>query len=96
MSDSVFKNPERVREQMDLPGVVSYSFVGESTPEYHARLEEIVVRIAGEENVHRRAFRESSRGVYTAYRFRIFHMDFDEVEALYREVSRLPGTRFVL
>ncbi len=81
---------------MDLPGKVSYSFVGDSSPEYHAKLEEIVVRVAGEENVHRRAFRESSGGVYTAYRFVIFHTDFEEVEALYREVGRLPGTRFVL
>lgn len=96
MDDSVFKDPERVRKQMDLPGVVSYSFVGESTPEYHARLEEVVVRIAGDANIHHRTYRESSRGAYTAYRFDIFHTEFEEVEALYREVGRLPGTRFVL
>ena len=96
MADSVFKDPERVRRQMDLPGVVSYSFVGESTPEYHAKLEEIVVRVAGDDNIHHRTFRESSKGAYTAYRFEIFHTEFEEIEALYREVAALPGTRFVL
>lgn len=96
MPDDVFRNRERVKEQMDLPGEVSYSFIGESTPRYHAQLEEIVVRIAGEENIRRRTFRSSSRGNYTAYKFEVFHMSFEEVESLYREVMGLEGTRFVL
>jgi len=96
MSDSVFKDPEQVRKNMDLPGVVSYSFIGASTPEYHAKLEEIIVRIAAEDNVQSRSFRESAAGAYTAYRYEVFHTDFQDVEAIYREVKDLPGTRFVL
>lgn len=96
VSDSVFKDPENVKKNMDLPGVVPYSFVGESSPEYHAKLEEIVVRVAGEENVHRRSFRESSSGTYTAYKYDVFHTDFEDVESIYREVKELVGTKFLL
>jgi putative lipoic acid-binding regulatory protein len=93
---SVFNDPERVREQLKLPAVVEYSVVGLSTSEYHAKLEEIVVRVAGEANIHRRAFRESSGGAYTAYRYAIFHTDFADVESFYRQVGSLPGTKAVL
>lgn len=81
---------------MALPGEVSYSFVGDPSPEYHARVEEIIVRIVGEDNIRRRTFRSSTQGHYTAYRFEVFHMAFEEVEAIYREVGALPGTKFVL
>lgn len=96
MADSVFQDPENVRRQMNLPAVVSYSFVGASTPEYHAKLEEIVVRVAGEDNIHSRTYRASSEGKYTAYRYEIFQSDFADVETIYREVAALPGTKFVV
>jgi putative lipoic acid-binding regulatory protein len=93
---SVFKNPERMREQLNLPTVIRYSFVGLSTPEYHARLEALVVRVAGEHNIRKRRFRESSTGRFTAYKYDVYHDEFATVEALYREVIALEGTRFVL
>lgn len=96
MSNDVFKNRKAVEQQMELPGTVDYSFVGESSPEYHAKVEEILIRVAGEENIRRRSFRESSKGVYTAYKFNVFHMEFHEVEDIYREVCALPGTKFVV
>jgi putative lipoic acid-binding regulatory protein len=94
--ESVFQDPERVRQQLNLPAVVEYSVIGLSTSEYHAKLEETVVRIAGEENIHRRAFRESAKGSYTAYRYAIFHSEFSDVELFYREVGSLAGTKAVL
>jgi putative lipoic acid-binding regulatory protein len=93
---SVFKDPEMVRNQLNLPAVVKYSFVGMSTPEYHARLEEIVVRFAQESNIRNRSQKASSAGTYTAYRFEVYHDDFEDVEGIYREVMALPGTRFVV
>ncbi len=96
MADEVFRDREMVKKQMDLPGEVSYSFIGVSTPEYHARLEQIVVRTVGEENVRHRSFRASGGGNYTAYRYELFHLAFEEVEQLYRDVMALPGTKFVL
>ncbi len=94
--ESVFDNPEAVREQLNLPAVIKYSFVGDSSPEYHAKLEEIVVRIAGDPNIRKRSFKESREGRYTAYRFEIYHDAFEDVEALYRAVSGLKGTKFVI
>lgn len=96
LSDEVFNNRERVKKQMALPGEVDYSFVGDSSPEYHAKVEEIVVRLVGEDNIRRREFRESKKGNYTAYKYKVFHMAFEEVEDVYREVCALPGTRFVI
>lgn len=98
MSDpeSVFEDPEMVRQQMNLPAVIRYSFVGLSTPRYHAQLEEIVARIAGEENIRQRSYRKSRAGRYTAYVFEVFHDAFEDVESIYREVGRLDGTRFVV
>jgi len=93
---SVFRNPDAVREQLALPAVIAYSFIGLPTPEYHARLEAIVVRIAGETNVRKRSFNPSSGGKYTAYRFEVYHDDFEAVEAIYREVRGLEGTKFVV
>jgi oligopeptidase A len=93
---SVFNNPDAVREQLQLPAVVFYSFVGESSDRYHQRLDEIIQRIVGEENIRGRTRHPSAKGKYTAYRFEIFHERFDDVEAIYREVGALPGTRFVL
>jgi len=92
----MFKNPEAVRDQLALPSVISYSFVGDSSPEYHAKLEEIVVRVAGEENIRKRGYKESRKGNYTAYRFEIYHDRFQDVEDLYREVSDLEGTKFLI
>lgn len=93
---SVFRNPDAVRQQLDLPAVVAYSFIGLPTPEYHARLEAIVVRIAGPQNVRKRSFQSSSGGKYTAYRFEVYHDAFEDVEAMYREVGDLAGTKFVV
>ncbi|MGF1572339.1 MAG: DUF493 family protein [Sumerlaeia bacterium] len=93
---SVFKDPEMVREQLALPAVVKYSFVGLSTPEYHARLEEIVLRVANEVNIRNRTFKRSSEGAYTAYRYEVYHDNFQDVENLYREVMNLEGTKFVV
>ncbi|MBI5154779.1 DUF493 domain-containing protein [Candidatus Poribacteria bacterium] len=93
---SMFKDPETVKRQLKLPAVIAYSFVGDSTPEYHARLEEIVLRIVGESNIRKRTIRESSAGNYTAYRFEVFHDEFSDVESIYREVSALQGTRFMI
>lgn len=96
MPDDVFKDREAVKKQMDLPGVVHYSFVGDSSPEYHAKVEEIITRLAGEDNIRHRSFRASRKGTYTAYKFEIFHMAFEEMEQVYREVCDLPGTKFVV
>lgn len=93
---SVFNNPEAVREQLALPAVVDYSFVGPTQSQYHARIEEIVTRIAGEDNIRKRTLRQSSAGTYTAYKFEVYHTDFEDVEAIYREVGALEGTRFIV
>lgn len=93
---SVFKDPDMVREQLDLPAVIKYSFVGLATPDYHARVEEIVIRIAKEVNIRNRTYKVSSEGTYTAYRFEVYHDNFQDVEDLYREVMALEGTKFVV
>jgi oligopeptidase A len=93
---SVFQNPDAVREHLQLPAVVFYSFVGDSSERYQRTLETIIERIVGAKNVRGRTTRPSSQGKYTAYRFEVFHENFDDVEAIYREVGALPGTRFVL
>lgn len=85
-----------MREQLKLPTVIRYSFIGACSPSYHARLEEIVVRVAGEENIRKRTFRESSAGNYTAYRFEVYHDSFDDIESIYREVIALEQTKFVV
>lgn len=94
--DSVFKNPEAVKEQLNLPTVIGYSFIGPSSPKYHAQIEEIVTRVAGDKNIRKRTFRESAKGNYTAYKFEIYHDHFEDVEAIYREVGALPGTKFLV
>ncbi len=93
---SVFKNPEAVEKEMRLPAVVSYSFVGDSSPSYHARLVSTVEDVVGVGSVRRQTSRISRGGKYAAYKFDVFHATFDEVEALYRRVCDLEGTRFVL
>jgi putative lipoic acid-binding regulatory protein len=93
---SIFNDPERVRQQLNLPAVIEYSVIGLSSAEYHAKLEELIVRLVGDENIHRRSFRESSGGAYTAYRFAIFQSEFEDVEAFYRQVGALTGTKAVL
>jgi len=94
--DSVFKNPEAVKEQMNLPAVIGYSFVGVTSSRYHAQVEEIVTRIAGDDNVRSRRTRASAQGTYTAYKFEIYHTDFADVEAIYREIGALEGTKFLV
>ncbi len=94
--ESMFRNPKLVKEQLDLPAVINYSFVGLSSPHYHAKLEAIIVRIAGETNIRKRTFKESSGGRYTAYRYAVYHDVFDDVEAIYAEVAELAGTKFVI
>lgn len=96
MKRQVFKNREMVEKQVNLPGEYHYSFVGDSSPEYHAKLNEIVERLAGPQNVRRRTFRKSAKGNYTAYKFDVFHQELAEVEEVYREVGVLEGTRFLL
>jgi putative lipoic acid-binding regulatory protein len=96
MDRPMFKNPQAVREQLKLPAVLSHSFVGLADPSYHARLEEVVVRLVGESNIRQRSFRNSAQGRYTAYRYDVYHDDFDVLEALYRAVSDLDGTKFIV
>ena len=96
MDKSPFKNRKMVKEMIDLPTVINYSFVGLASPEYHAKLEKIVMRIAGDENIRKRSFKESARGNYTAYRYRIYHDDFETIEELYKAVSELEGTKFLV
>ena len=93
---SVFKNPEAVEREMRLPAVASYSFVGDSSPSYHARLVSTVEDVVGAASVRRQSTRPSKGGKYAAYHFEVFHATFDEVEALYRRVCDLEGTRLVL
>lgn len=94
--DSVFKDPEAVEREMRLPAVVCYSFVGDSSPSYHARLVSTVEDVVGVGSVRHQSSRPSRGGKYAAYKFEVFHVTFDEVEALYRRVCQLDGTRFVL
>jgi putative lipoic acid-binding regulatory protein len=93
---SPFQNPDVVQQQLDLPAVVPYSFVGDSSATYQATLEAILLRVVGAANIRTRRTQLSSGGKYTAYRFEVFHDRFEDVEAIYREVGALPGTRFVL
>lgn len=93
---SVFNDPESVKDQLNLPAVVKYSFVGPSTPEYHAKVEEIIVRVVGEQHIRSRQMKESSGGKYTAYRFEVYHDLFEDVESVYEQVAALEGTRFVI
>jgi len=93
---SVFKNPKMVKEQLDLPSVLNYSFVGETSNKYHACVDEIVTRVVGKENIRRRTFKESSKGNYTAYKYEIYHTKFEDVEMIYKEVMSLEGTKFVI
>lgn len=96
MSDSVFKNPEAVKQQLDLPAIINYSFVGDSSPEYHARVVATIEKIVGPENIRRRDLRPSSKGNYTAYKFEVYQEKFEEMEELYRLIGALEGTKFLL
>ncbi len=96
MGDSVFRDPEAVEREMNLPAVVPYSFVGDASPGYHARLMSLVEELVGAENVRYQTVRGRAGGKWAAYRFEVWHETFDEVEALYASVMALPGTRFVL
>ncbi len=95
-NESVFNDPEAVEEQLSLPSVVSYSFVGPSSPAYHARVEAIVTSVAGDENIHARSQVPSRKGNYTAYRYDVFHTVFQDVEQIYKLIGALEGTKFVI
>lgn len=92
----MFENREVVEKQLDLPNVVYYSFVGTTSDEYRSSVEAIISKVAGAANIRGRTAHPSSGGKYTAYRFDVFHVRFEDVEQVYREVGALPGTRFVL
>lgn len=96
MKESPFQNPSAMREMIDLPVVMNYSFVGISSPEYHAKLEHTVMTIVGGENIRKRTFKESSKGAYTSYRYSIYHDRFETIEDLYRAVGELEGTKFLV
>lgn len=96
MGDSVFRDPEAVERELRLPAVVPYSFVGDASPGYHARLMSLVEGLVGVENVRYQTVRARAGGKWAAYRFEVWHERFSEVEALYAGVMALPGTRFVL
>lgn len=96
MSDSVFRDPEAVKREMNLPAVISYSFIGDADPAYHARLVALVEEVVGVDRIRRRSVRPSRGGKYSAYKFDVFHDRFEDVEALYARVGKLPGTKFVV
>ncbi len=94
--DGVFKNREAVERELNLPGLVSYSFIGDAAPEYHAKLVATIESVVEPDKIRRRSARPSRSGNYVAYRFEIFHEVFEHVEAIYARVGKLDGTRFVL
>lgn len=94
--DSVFKNPEAVRRQMNLPAIVKYRFVGIASPRFHAQLEEIVTRVVGEANIRNRSNRPSAKGRYVSYIYDVYHDSFEDIETIYREVGSLEDARFVI
>ncbi len=96
MTSSIFNDPDAVERGMNLPAVVSYSFIGEATPAYHARLTAVIEAVAGEGSIRRHRTRPSRGGKFTAYKFDIFHDCFEDVESIYSRVKDLPGTRFVI
>lgn len=96
MGKEVFENREFMREQFDLPAVVSHRFIGDSSPRYHAHLEEAITAVVDADNIRSVSFRESSKGSYTSYRYEIYHEHFEDVEELYRRVAAVEGTKFVI
>lgn len=96
MPRDVFENREFMREHFDLPGVVSYRFIGDSSPRYHAHLEEAITAVVDAAHIRSVSFRGSSGGNYTSYRYEIYHESFEDVEEVYRRVSKVEGTRFVI
>lgn len=92
----VFQNRDVVQQQLDLPNIVFYSFVGDTSDKYRNTIESIITRVVGVKNIRRRHTQPSAGGKYTAYRFDVFHERFEDVEQIYREVGSLPETRFVL
>lgn len=96
MAKDVFENREFMREQFDLPGVVSYRFIGEASPRYHAHLEEAITSVVTHESIQRVTFKESREGRYTSYQYEIYHEVFEDVEEVYRKVSAVEGTKFVI
>jgi putative lipoic acid-binding regulatory protein len=93
---SFFQNPDMVRKQLGLPAVVDLSVIGSATAEYHAKLEDLILTTVGEESIHHRSYRDSGAGSYTAYRYSIFFSDLPDLEAFYKNVGALPGTKAVL
>lgn len=96
MSESIFENPERMAEALGLPNDVRFSVIGSPALEYQTRLTQAVEDLAGAEAVHAMSYRESRKGKYMSYRFTVFMATIEEVEAFYRVIGALPGTRAVL
>ena len=87
----VFKDREAARLLFNLPDIVFYSFVGDSSASYGASLDALMVRIVGEENIKNREVQASARGNYTAYRFEIFHDEFEDIGLRDAHVERGRG-----
>lgn len=96
MSDSVFRDPEAVKQALKLPAVINYSFIGDPSPAYHARLEQAILEIVADDHIQSRRTHPSRTGKFVAYKYDIFHECYEDVEAVYRAVSTIPGTRCVL
>lgn len=94
--ESVFKNPQAVERGLELPNIVSFRFVGTSEPRYHSQLLSAIEGIVQTAQIKRQFQRNSSGGRYVSYRFDIFCTEMMEVESIYRAVSQLPDTKFVI
>lgn len=92
----VFEDRDFMRRQFDLPGVVSYRFIGDSSSRYHAHLEEAITSVVALESIQRVTFKESRGGKYTSYQYEIYHEVFEDIEEVYRRVSAVEGTKFVI
>ncbi|MBU0553018.1 DUF493 family protein [Myxococcota bacterium] len=92
---SVFKDPQVVREGLDLPGLVDHSFVGTGA-DFEARLEAALARLITPQQIRHRAQRPSSGGRFVAYKYQVHYERFEEVEAVYAAVSALEGVKFVI
>ena len=96
MNDSVFRDPDAVEREMNLPAVVPYSFIGEASPDYEASVVSIIETVVGEDKIRKRSTQPSGSGKYVAYRFEVFHERFEDVEDIYARVAKLPGTKFAV
>jgi len=93
---SVFKNPRAVEHGLELPNLITFRFVGSAGPRYHSRLLKAIEGVVQSAQIKRQFQRSSSGGRYVSYRFDIFCTEMKEVEEIYRAVSKIAGTKFVL